>query len=130
MNKDLAKLRQSFDGDEGFMSAHQIKKIRGRQRVTPEWAMSDVEVRKVLLRAFPLLKTSQKQADRAGRWLRIIHLYYRVGLTVPQVASEIGATRMATQQVVRSIKFAFKGLRADTGTARSGKRGRPKRKDG
>lgn len=122
MNEDLAKLRKSFDGDEGFMSAHQIKKIRGRDRKIPEWALNDKEVRKLLLRCFPTLKTNQTRAERAGRWMRVIHLYYRMGLTNSQTAAEMGVSVCVVKHIVQCMTFAFKGLRARDGKPRTPKR--------
>jgi hypothetical protein len=113
MKKDMARLRRRMDGDDRFMGAHQIKKIRTREREIPEWTLDDAEVRKVLLRAFPGLRTSQKQAIRAGRWMRLIHLFYRVQLSNSQVAREMGESLNATKMTLKSIRRVARGQRAD-----------------
>jgi hypothetical protein len=125
--KDMQRLRGKVDGDDNFMSAHQIKKIRTRERVIPPWTLNDKEVRKVLLRAFPSLHTSQSAARSAGRWTRLIHLYYRVQMSNSQVAKEMGMTLNATKMALKSIRRVARGQRTDNkGPIVHQGRGRPK----
>ncbi len=127
--KDMQKLRRKMDGDDGFMSAHQIKKIRTRERDIPAWALNDAEVRKVLLRAFPGLHKNQTEARRAGRWTRLIHLYYRVQMSNSQVAKEMGERLNSIKMTLKSIRRVARGRRADNTAALGLKpRGRPKGK--
>lgn len=126
--KDMQKLRRRMDGDDGFMNAHQIKKIRTREREIPAWTLNDKEIRKVLLRAFPGLyrnysskpkrvgrsrQASRTLAQRAGRWTRIIHLYYRVQMSNSQVAKEMGETLNAIKMTLKSIRRVANGRRAN-----------------
>jgi hypothetical protein len=126
--KDMAKLRGKMDGDDRFFGSHQIKKIRTRERDIPAWALNDKEVRKVLLRAFPKLHTNKASSDKAGRWMRLIHLYYRVQMSNSQVAKEMDMTLSAVKSMIINIRRVAKGQRADTRGPRSTHpRGRPKK---
>src|SRR5579863_8088774 len=77
--KDMTKLRLRMDGDDNFMSSHQIKKTRVLfgQKDTPPWAASNEEVRRILLTAFPNLGNDQYQHKAAARWSQAITLVYR-----------------------------------------------------
>lgn len=128
--RDMDKLRKRMDGNDGFMSAHQIKKVRVLfgQKDTPAWATSDVEVRNVLLRAFPLLGSSKNQRQSAARWMQAITLVYRLGMPYNHAAAEMGTTVGTLRSLLRNIRRVALGLRSDTNKPRLGKKGRPKRK--
>lgn len=128
--KDMQRLRHKLDGDDGFMRAHQIKKIRTRERDIPAWTLNDAEVRKVLLRAFPSMRNSRVSiplrpskkksrqasrsiAQRAGRWMRIIHLYYRVQMSNSQIAKEMNEKLNAVKMTLKSIRRVARGQRTD-----------------
>jgi hypothetical protein len=125
MNRDFRQLRRVFDGDDSFMAqGHQISKLQKRERLVPDWTRSNEEVRRVLLRSFPKLATDAKQRERAARWARIIHLYFRLQYTYRQVAEEIGIG-------VGNVKFKVASIRrVAAGKSAQGKepkpRGRPK----
>ena len=126
--RDMAKLRTRMDGNDGFMSAHQIKKIRTREREIPEWTLNDKEVQKVLLRSFPALRTNNKAAIRAGRWMRLIHLYYRVQMSNSQVAKEMDMTLNAVKMTLKGIRRVAQGRRFDNRCVLGlTPRGRPRR---
>lgn len=118
---DFEKLRQQFDGSEGFMEGHQIQKTResssggfGRDdKDIPAWVFDDSKVRLLLLTVFPKLGSDQRQRARAARWLRVIYLYYRMKLPRNTVAKELGITYTALESLSRSINRAFKGERAN-----------------
>lgn len=127
--KDMAKLRSRMDGDDRFFGSHQIKKVRTREREIPEWTLDDKEVRKVLLRGFPSLHKTDAAKKGAGRWMRLIHLYYRVQMPIQQVAKEMGLNKNATKMLLKSIRRVARGQRADnTGPLRL--KGRNRRKAG
>jgi len=128
--KDMAKLRLRMDGDDNFMSAHQIKKTRVQigQKNTPLWAASDAEVRRVLLSSFPNLASDQWHRKSAARWNQAIILVYRVGMPYNHAAAEMHISVGALRSLLRNIRRAAQGLRSDTKQPRSGKRGRPKSK--
>lgn len=136
--KDMARLRHKMDGDDGFMRAHQIKKIRTREREVPAWTLNDAEVRKVILRAFPTTRSSRAAFQRsrqplrsiaqaAGRWMRIIHLYYRMQMSNSQVAKEMGESLNTVKMTLKSIRRVARGQNAKN-TAPLGVRpvGRPR----
>lgn len=108
-------LRKRFDGDDRFMKAHEIKKARGlySRRTAPDWTASDKSIQEVLLRAFPKLSTSEAQRKKAGRWLRAIYLFYRMRLPRKTAMKELGMNTDTWKALIRSIRRAAKGLRAD-----------------
>jgi hypothetical protein len=111
---DHAKLRRKIDGDDRFMSAHGIKKVRSEEREPPEWAMNDVEVARLLLKAFPkMMDPESKQRVKAGRWARVIYLYYRLNMTYSQVAKEIGVNKNTVLMILRAMMYAQSGRRRD-----------------
>lgn len=135
MNLDShAILRKFLDGKEGLVSGgHGIIKTAGatqhaaRMRRVPVWALDDGKIREVLLKSFPKLSTDSKQREQAARWLRIIHLYWRLGMTRGQVAYEVGKTDQQVHFLLVAIKRAMEGKRANGSGPRGGKVGRPKK---
>ena len=127
---DVARrLRRRIDHNDTFTSGHQIITIRRTDRVDPEWVKSDAEIRKILLRAFPKLDTDPKQRARAGRWARVIQLYFRRHYTHGQIAAELGIKYRNVNSLIDRIRRAAKGERAN-GTGKLGNpRGRPKKRD-
>jgi hypothetical protein len=125
--RDMTRLRGRMDGNDGFMSAHQIKKVRVLigQKDTPPWSASDVEVRRVLLTTFPRLKTNYRERQAAARWNRAIMLVYRMGMPYNHAAAELGIKVGTLRSLLRNIRRAAKGLRSDTNTPRKGGPGRP-----
>ena len=128
--RDMAKLRKRMDGDDGFMSAHQIKKVRVLigQKNTPEWTGSNAEVRRVLLSSFPDLSFNPAQRRAAARWNQAITLVYRMSMPYNHAALEMGITVGALRSMLRNIRRAAKGLRANGTGIKRGLRGRPKSK--
>ena len=122
-----ARLRKKIDSEESFSRGHQILKIRRQKRIAPEWAKDDVRIQEILLRSFPKLKTNEKQRARAGRWMRIIKLYFQMGWTHGQIAEELSANLSTIQSLIRSIKRAFKDQKAN-GTGAVGYRPRGRQK--
>ena len=108
-------LRSAFDGNSTFMTGHQIKRIRSLHdgRKVPAWSTDDEAVRKLLLRSFPKLATNKLQRDRAGRWMRVIQLYFRGKKSSSEVAEEIGTSRNAVKMLVSHIKLAQKGQKTN-----------------
>jgi hypothetical protein len=91
---DFHSLRQRFDGSDPIMDALKTggdSRSGHAQRVAnpPEWAVNDVTLRAVLLRAFPNMKTNPTQRARARRWAFIIQHYFRLGYTAQRVALEV-----------------------------------------
>jgi hypothetical protein len=130
MNKDFQQLRRVLGGNDPFMNqGHQIVTLRKRKRPIPEWVMSNQKIREVLLRAFPKLAINQRQRDRAARWARIIHLYFRLQWTSRQVADELGVTHASVTSITRAAVRVAAGKKTRYNEPYSTRpRGRPKKK--
>lgn len=126
MPNDIKTFRAA--GIDAFTGGFQVGAARTYKRKPQIWANSQKEIRKVLLTAFPKQATNPKERDRAGRWLRVIHLYYRLGYTYKQVAEEIGVKPRLVARMLYRINRVQKGLRSDSKKARGGTEGRPKTK--
>lgn len=109
-NQELAKM---VDPRESFFKGHRIIKIRRGNRKCPDWAANNVKTRKVLLLAFPRLATNTKQRIKAGRWARIIQLYFRSQMTEGQISKEIRMTVFAVRSAIRAIRRTAKNKRPD-----------------
>lgn len=108
---------------------HQIIKPRSDDKKSvPDWALDDKKVREVVLRSFPKYGTNARQRKGAARWIRVIHLYFRMGMTRGQVAEEMGVTPVVVKSIVQAIRSVAAGRRADrTGKLGSVPRGRPRK---
>lgn len=107
----LVKLRKTVDGNDIFMDGHQITKYRRMwDREIPEWAMSNAEVQRIVLSAFPKLKDNPRQAKKAGRWVRIIYLYYRMKQPHQIVAKEMKMKESTLTSTIRNISRVARGL--------------------
>jgi len=105
MNEDLKQLRRRMDGSDPFMTnGHQILKIRKRAKKVPDWATDNMKTQKLLLTAFPKLKTDPKQRARAARWGSIIHMFYRMNDTYSGIGSELHMTAKAVETVLWRIR--------------------------
>lgn len=123
------QLGKLIDGKEQFMrSGHQILVERKHKRVTPEWVKSDKKIRELLLRSFPRLLINKRQAALAGRWARVIQLYFRMGKTHGQIAEEMGLKYKDVNNLVDRIRRAGQGFCASGTGKKLGVRpnGRPK----
>lgn len=106
-------LRTIIDVRDPYLSGHQIHAISRPERQIPDWMNSDEQVRAFLLRVFPKLAESSRQRASAGRWLRVIHLYFRGSYNASEVAEEIGISYRAVKSLVRSIRRVSMGLAAN-----------------
>ena len=117
-HRDTSKqLRDSliFSGEDQFMRAgHQIinKNLAySRYRRAPaEWAKDDEAIKNLLTRVFPKLKIDERQRARAGRWMRVIHLYHRFGHSYGDVAAEMGLRVTAVKSMIQHIRRAVNGF--------------------
>ena len=119
----LKGLRKIFDGNSSFMRGHQIKRIRSLHdgRVVPEWVTDDRIIQGLLLRSFPKLATNARQRKRAGRWARVIQLYFRSKKSRREVAEDMGESENVVRMLIRAIKLARNGKRANGTGLRSRK---------
>lgn len=107
-----------FSGNDQFMqNGHQIinsnRANAGPRRKNAAWAASDAEVQALLANAFPKWKTDENQRKRAGRWARVIHLYFRSGMSYGDVAAEMNLPKRHVEYLVRSIYRVHAGRRAN-----------------
>ncbi len=105
----LGALRNLVDAKDGFMTGHQICKVRRPKRVLPDWARTQKSIQELLLKAFPKLKTEERQRQRAGRWAMVIQLYFRSGKSYRETAEEMGEKVRTIEMVIRSIHRTAKG---------------------
>jgi hypothetical protein len=131
----FAELRHDhFDGNDPFMTGgHGILRPRilrpSKRKTLAAWATSDEAIQKILLSAFPKHWTNARQMQRAGRWVRIIHLYFRLGMSSGYIAEETGLKRKNVENMIASIRRVARGLRADNRGLRGlRRRGRPNKK--
>lgn len=130
MNYDLKKIRKVVDSNEIFAVSHGEEAPRrehGLKKI-PAWTKSDAEIRKLLCRAFPNLAHNASQRKAAARWLRIIYLYFRIGMTRGQIVDEVHISDEALRTVLKRIRFASIGKKRGRGhrpsSLRYGRRGR------
>lgn len=121
------QLRDSliFSGEDQFMrSGHQIinsnRSKAGPCRKDAAWALDDELVQKILRTTFPKVHTDASQRERAGKWARVIHLYFRSGSSFGDVAAEMGVKPKFVRNVLQKINYVRKGL-STQGKQRSGK---------
>jgi hypothetical protein len=115
--------------NRGDPTHFQIHKIRGAYgsygyRNVPGWAAEDKQLRALLIRVFPKLKSNKTQQAQAGKWTRVIYLFYRVGWTTGEIADKMKVSNSVVCSILRRARNAAIGLRTD-GKPRGGKRGRP-----
>ena len=149
---DFSQLLQVLDGNDPFMTGHQIIKTAGAtshsQRLAepPVWTRStDIrEIVKIFEYSFPHWREVErvqgydtlrglKQYPQFMLWLSIFYLYYKVGKTEGQIGyqmfpylEEKKATKKVHDIITRMNRVA-KGVSAN-GTGTFGRpRGRPKR---
>jgi hypothetical protein len=125
-NRIKGKLRQQFDGNDHFIRNFQVGGTRKYERKTPLWVHDNKKIEKVLLSAFPKLMTDETQRKRAARWAGVIHYYFRLRYTYVKVGEELGLKTNVVNGIVRSIKRASCGRKANGSGQRGGANGRPK----
>ena len=109
------QLRGMFQGTDQFMqSGHQIinsdRANAGPKRKNACWAKSDKEVRELLLSVFPKLDSNERQRMRAGKWARVIQLYFRSGLSYGDTAAEMQENKVFVHNVINRINAALVGF--------------------
>ncbi len=120
------ELRGFLDGNDSFMTGHQVIKMRQGNRETPVWATSNKRIQEILLRSFPNLKSNPKQRAGAARWALFIQLYFRYHMTRKQTAEQMGISVVAARDLARNIRRSAAGKWTNGGKP-AGKRGRPKK---
>lgn len=129
-------LRTKLDGQDGFVGGHQIidtqtdarrhghgaARHAARMRKVPAWALNDEKIKQFIKSRYPNADTNEKQRLEAGRTVRLIYLYYRVGATRSVVAEELKITKNAVKHRVHKIA---KGM--EHGVKSTGRGGRPRK---
>ncbi len=107
--KEFSKTIADFDARDlkGFQITEQGV---GVEKTVPAWVWDVTETRKVLLTAFPKLATDKNQRKGAGRWARVINLYYLQNMPAEKVAKELGLTKVIVDRLIISISRISKGL--------------------
>lgn len=110
-------LRTILDSDDLFLTSHQITKKRSHIKRCPEWVKHDRQIKELLKFVFPrLIEKSDKgsaQRKRAGRWARVIHLYFRTNLTYKETAEEMGEKPKTIEGIIRRVLLASEGKRTN-----------------
>ena len=128
-NSTLRELRKHFESDDPFMSSgHQIIKPLRRRKKKPAWVSDNERIQQILLRSFPNLQTNPAQRFRAGRWARLIHLYFQEGRSRSYISEEMKWSYAAVDSAIRGIKRVARGVRYDgRGVLGKKSRGRPRK---
>lgn len=113
MNKTSTQLRRNFDKRDSFFSGSQPIKIRRPRRVIPSWVFSNEKIKNFLKGSFPKLSSDAKQRDRAGRWARVIQLYFRANKSYRETAEEMGEKPRTVEMIIRTIHRVSKGMPSD-----------------
>jgi hypothetical protein len=107
----LARLRASLDGNDTFVSGgHGIIKTAGatqhasRMGKIPLWVLDDSKIKLLINSRFPKASFDPEQRKLAARMVRVIHLYYRVGLTAAGVAEQLNMTANAVDHIIRRTR--------------------------
>ena len=124
-------LRQVLDGSDPFMThGHQIKSVRKIKKNIPEWINDNKFIQKLLLKSFPKLTTDEKQRSRAARWVRIIHIYFKLNMASSQIAEELEITLKSAENIVYGIRKLVAGKDYHNRISIFKKKGKPKKSEG
>jgi hypothetical protein len=110
----FSELRSKLDGNDNFVTGgHRVMKTAGatrhaaRMKMVPVWALDDEKIKQFIFYRFPKAKIDPEQRRLAARTIRIIHLYYRVGLTESAVAGELKMTQTMVHRRLHLIRRAM-----------------------
>jgi DNA-directed RNA polymerase subunit RPC12/RpoP len=83
-----------------------IHKVRTRkyERQVPLWALDDKKLGAVLRKVFPRLDNDDTQRESAGRWLRIVYLFFRANAWAKAIAISLGCSVRAVESVIRRAR--------------------------
>lgn len=109
----FSRLRKKLDSKDGYVSNHQVIKTAGatvhaaRMNRVPLRALDDQWVKSFIMAHFPNADSDPEQRRLAGRTVRIIHLYYRVGETIGKVAEELSMSQAMVKKKIHKISQAM-----------------------
>lgn len=96
--------------DEGDLSRyHEVAFILCPRNI-PSWALSDNNVRNVLLSLFPRLATIPRQRKRAAQACALIYRYFRMCEPIGAIAQDTQATHIGIKRRIQRIKRKAKAL--------------------
>lgn len=123
----FSELRGKLDGNDGFVSGgHRIMKTAGatrhaaRMKRVPVWALDDYKIKQYIMTHFPKMGTDPEHRRLAGRVVRLIHLYYRVGVTTSSVAEELKVPITTVEKLIRKINKGMNNPLKGPGRPRKG----------
>lgn len=109
--RDFRQLRAlGFEVDK---TSFQLCIIRRKVKPQHSWAARNDSIQRVLLTAFPKLVRNESQRRRAGRWARVIQLYFQMGLSYAEVGQEIKEKPGTVMTLIRSISRVAGGRTAN-----------------
>jgi len=110
-SRPIKNLRKALDGSEILSFQMRTRRSRLRdQKEVPEEIKTPEQFKKLLLRIFPKLQTDEVQRIKAGRWMRIYHLFYQAGYSKQETADETGLTKATVNSILQRIRWTAKGL--------------------
>src|SRR6267378_2459394 len=130
-----SELRNMFDRNEPFMmQGNQPAKTREVERkwTTPEWMFDNDKVAALLNLHFPKIVT-EEQKQRVAKWVRVFHLYFRMGLPAGERDKQTGVDAVMNWQpgtaesIVQKIRRMLQGRQANGKMKSNRARGRPKK---
>jgi len=138
---EYSEIRSSVDGSDVFMAGHSVRRggkgavaAAERRANVPKWTRTDKEIQTVIRRAFPHFETNERQRKFAGRWARVIYLYFRAGHTYSQIAEEMNLKSQSTtrpyaivERMIAHIHQVAKGLSSHSERGVRKPRGRPRK---
>src|SRR4051812_49037735 len=94
-------LRSTFEHGDGYV----VKKTRRYKRPVPAWAQDNQVIRSMLLKAFPKIASGDpRERQRAGRWSRVIYLYFQSGMSYSEVAEEMDESLESIKGILRALR--------------------------
>ena len=105
----LSRLRASIDSNDGFIGGHQIICTAGatrnaeRMENVPSWALNDSKIAEYVKLRYPKAQTDPGQRKQAARAVRLIHLYYRLGLSRDAVAEQLQTSPNAVKMMLQRL---------------------------
>ena len=89
--------------------------------------LDNKKVQNMLRLAFPLLDSNVVQRKQAGKYLRLIYLYYRMGLSSKEVAVEMRLSVLQIQPMLFRLRYISEGKTANGKVRGVRSRGRPRK---
>jgi hypothetical protein len=79
----------------------------------PEWAKTDEGIRNIISTAFPKMNSSALQRSRAGRWARVLYLYYKLRWSFSDIAEEMNVETKVVRNILWRSVLVGQGKKAN-----------------